>query len=86
MAKIGFELLVRKVEPWKIKTTLILLIGNLSSLILIPSKLVVLPKLLDKNWLISVSEDAESKNWLTNYADEQVTLLKNNTFNTSKKY
>ena len=44
-----------------------------------------MPKLLDKNWLISVSEDSESKKLVNELCDEQVTLLKNNTFNTSKE-
>lgn len=44
-----------------------------------------MPKLLDKKWLISVSEDAESEKLVEKFCDEQIKLLDHNIFNTSKE-
>lgn len=44
-----------------------------------------MPKLLDKKWLISVSEDAESEKLVKKLCEEQIKLHNDNIFNTSKE-
>ena len=44
-----------------------------------------MPKLLDKNWLIGASENAETEKLVEQLCDEQNKLLNDNVFNTSKE-